>query len=93
MWNHVSNRTHQVSKVFPFGLNANEFMLYGIVAYTMKNSKTLSVDWAARAHLVRLSETFKMDFYQVYLVRPDVQWLRVNLANFVQDSAPMSAAS
>lgn len=69
MWSHVSSRTHNVSKVFPYGPNADEVMLYGTVAYEMKNGKSLSVDWAARAHLVVHGEDVKMDFYQVYLVR------------------------
>jgi hypothetical protein len=68
MWTHVSSRTHQVSKVFPFGRNAKEVMLYGTVVYETKNGRSLSVDWAARAHLVKSTESLKMDFYQVYLV-------------------------
>jgi hypothetical protein len=69
MWIHVSSRRHEVSKVFPFGRNADEVMLYGTVEYSMKNGKSLTVDWAARAHLVKKGSHVKMDFYQVYLVR------------------------
>jgi hypothetical protein len=69
MWIHVSSRRHEVLKVFPFGRKADEVMLYGTVEYSMKNGKSLTIDWAARAHLVKKGSHVKMDFYQVYLVR------------------------
>ena len=43
-------------------------MLYGTVDYVLKDGAKKSVDWAARAHLVKNDEVVKMDFYQVYLV-------------------------
>ena len=68
MWEHVASRQHTPVKVFPFGANADEVMLYGTVAYGLKSGKSNVVDWAARAHLVEEDATMKMDFYQVYLV-------------------------
>lgn len=68
MWEKVSSRQHNAIKIFPFGPNAHEVMLYGTVAYWLKNGKSSQVDWAARAHLVKQGEDFKMDYYQVYLV-------------------------
>jgi hypothetical protein len=53
MWTHVSSRRHEVSKVFPFGRDADEVMLSRTVEYIMENGKSLAVDWAARAHLVK----------------------------------------
>jgi len=44
-------------------------MLYGMVDYVLKDGSKKSVDWAARAHLVKYGGVVKMDFYQVYLVR------------------------
>jgi len=67
MWEKVSSRAHKPVKIFPFGLSANEVMLYGTVDYVLKNGGKVSVDWAARAHLVQDGEKVKMDFYQVYL--------------------------
>lgn len=43
-------------------------MLYGTVDYGLKDGKTASVDWAARARLEKEDEAVKMSFYQVYLV-------------------------
>ena len=70
MWETVSSRAHAPLKIFPFGPNANEVMLYGTVKYGLKAGGESSKDWAARAHLVKDGEgTVMMDFYQVYLVR------------------------
>ncbi len=52
MWEHVASRQHKPLKVFPFGNDANEAMLYGTVSYGLKNGKRSEVDWAARAHLL-----------------------------------------
>ena len=68
MWEHVASRKHKPLKVFPFGQNANEVMLYGTVGYGLKSGKNSEIDWAARAHLVEDEGNMKMDFYQVYLV-------------------------
>lgn len=68
MWEKVASRHHKPQKVFPFGANADEVMLYGTVAYELKDGRSASVDWAARAHLVKEDGRVRMDFYQVYLV-------------------------
>lgn len=69
MWEHVASRKHKPLKIFPFGQNSNELMLYGTVGYGLKNGKNAEIDWAARAHLVEIGGSMEMDFYQVYLVR------------------------
>lgn len=67
-WEKVQSRQHHPLKVFPYGPNADEVMLYGTVDYVLKDGVKKSVDWAARAHLVKNEGVVKMDFYQVYLV-------------------------
>jgi hypothetical protein len=52
-------------KIFPFGENALEVMIYGTVEYDGGGKE---VDWAARARLVMEEGGLRMSFYQVYLV-------------------------
>ena len=68
LWEKVAERTHDPIKIFPFGPNSDECMLYGTVAYKLKAGGNVSVDWAARAHLVKEGGAVKMSNYQVYLV-------------------------
>lgn len=70
MWEKIVRRKHTALKVFPFGPDANEVMLYGTVQYGLKDGREATVDWAARAHLVKKDGAVMMDFYQVYLVSP-----------------------
>ena len=37
MWAAVASRQHTINKIFPFGSGSNEAMLYGTVAYTLKD--------------------------------------------------------
>ncbi|KAJ3520509.1 hypothetical protein NM208_g13678 [Fusarium decemcellulare] len=67
MWNAVASRTHKLGKIFPFGDDSSEVMLYGSVDLTLKNGDTKQLDWAARAQLSRDEGGYKMKFYQVYL--------------------------
>jgi len=67
MWATVASRLHSPTKIFPFGNDANEVMLYGNVAYVLKDGRKAEVDWAARANLVREEGRWRMAFYQVYL--------------------------
>lgn len=53
MWEHVFSRSHKPEKIFPFGPNADEVMVYGSVSYGLKNGKSNEITWAARAHLVK----------------------------------------
>lgn len=71
MWEKVIRRNHTALKVFPFGPNSSEAMLYGTVNYGLKDGREATVDWAARAHLVKQDGAVMMDFYQVYLVSLD----------------------
>lgn len=68
MWTKVSSRQHRPLKIFPFGPNSDEVMLFGTVEYGMKDGGSAAKDWGARAHLVKDGDDVKMDFYQVYLV-------------------------
>ena len=68
MWEKVASRKHKAIKIFPFGPNSDECMLYGTVQYGLKAGGESGLDWAARAHLVRDNGAVKMDLYQVYLV-------------------------
>lgn len=70
MWTAVDARKHTVPKIFPFGNDANEFMLYGTVDLSLKNGGSASLEWAGRAKVVKSATDGKMrmSFYQVYLV-------------------------
>lgn len=70
MWTAVESRKHTVPKIFPFGNNADEFMLYGTVDLGLKNGGSASLEWAGRAKIVKSSGDgkWRMKFYQVYLV-------------------------
>jgi|SRR5690242_3105181 len=68
MWEKVASRKHQAVKIFPFGPQSDECMLYGTVKYGLKAGGESGLDWAARAHLMKDDGRVKMDFYQVYLV-------------------------
>jgi hypothetical protein len=68
MWEKVSSRSHNPIKIFPFGSYSDEVMLHGTVKYGLKSGGESGLDWAARAHLVKVDGKVKMDFYQVYLV-------------------------
>lgn len=64
----MSSRKHSISKIFPFGPNSTEVMIYGTVAYVLKDRKQAEVPWAARAEMAKDGGVWKMGFYQVYLV-------------------------
>ncbi|KAK2751126.1 hypothetical protein FQN57_000201 [Myotisia sp. PD_48] len=67
MWAQVHSRTHTVQKVFS-GPNSNDVMLHGEVSYELKNGHKSSVDWAARAEMVKGDDgKLRMSRYQVYL--------------------------
>ena len=68
MWEKVQSRIHRPLKIFPYGPNANEVMLFGTVQYGLKTGGQSSVDWAAYAHLKKIDGSVKMDFFKVYLV-------------------------
>ena len=68
MWEKVASRAHNPIKVFPFGSNSDELMLYGTVSYVLKDGRKAEVDWAARAMMTKTDGSVKMKFYQVYLV-------------------------
>ena len=68
MWDVVTSRKHTVYKVFPYGENATEAMLYGKVQYGFKDGRETSVEWAARAEMVQDEGKWKFKFYQDYLV-------------------------
>lgn len=69
MWEKVSSRSHHPIKIFPFGPQSNECMLYGTVDYQLKTGGTASVPWGARAVLTTEGPDGVVRFkdYQVYL--------------------------
>lgn len=86
MWEKIASRRHRPLKVFPYGSKSNEVMLFGTVHYGLKDGREASVDWAARAHLVKENGDVKMDFYQVYLVRTHIQAVLLALQLVNQNS-------
>lgn len=68
MWTNVATRLHKPTKIFPFGLDTSELMLYGTVAYELHDGRKTEVDWAAHAQLVKKDGRWKFGLYQVYLV-------------------------
>ena len=69
----VKTRLHTLEKIFPFGDQSDEVMLYGRVDYVLKNGKDVTVNWAGRALMVQEEGGggLKMKFYQVYMVSFD----------------------
>lgn len=67
MWEHVEQRKHTVFKVFPFGNDSTEFMIYGLVNYQLKTGDKKDVEWAGRAQVVKLGGAWKLQFYQIWL--------------------------
>lgn len=69
MWTSVASRKHTLHKIFPFGNDSTEVMLYGSVELGMRSGSTVEIDWAGRAQLVKESDgEYRMSFYQVFLV-------------------------
>ncbi|KAK4552461.1 hypothetical protein LTR86_010304 [Recurvomyces mirabilis] len=67
MWEKVAKRSHKPTKIFSFGGDSDEVMLYGTVDYELKDGRKTNVDWSARSHFRHEDGQLKMDFYQVYL--------------------------
>lgn len=69
MWSAVASRKHTVHQVFPFGNDATEVMMYGIVDLGLKAGGNMLSEWAAHAKLDFSGDKGRLSFYQVYLVR------------------------
>lgn len=82
MWKEVEARKHRVAKVFPacFSdegpavavLREAEFMMFGAVAYRMRDGKgDVEAEWAGHAQLKRdgPAAPWRMGFYRVYIQR------------------------
>ncbi|KAL2201385.1 hypothetical protein P885DRAFT_65639 [Corynascus similis CBS 632.67] len=79
MWKDVEERKHRVVKVFPANftaevasLNEVEYMLFGAVAYRLREGKGEAVaGWAGHAQLKRdsLTAPWRIVFYRVYIQR------------------------
>ncbi|RFU34768.1 hypothetical protein B7463_g1517, partial [Scytalidium lignicola] len=67
MWVAIQSRLHTPIKIFPFGADSTEFMLYGTVDYTFKDGRKAEVEWAGRVNMTKEDGDWKMSFYQVYL--------------------------
>ena len=95
MWEKVASRSHKPTKIYSFGPDSEDVMLFGTVDYELKDGKRASdIEWAARAQFSSLDGQPKMNFYQVYLVSiAQVQWcpsIRA-LLTIIQDTAAMAA--
>jgi len=93
MWSAVKSRRHTVFKIFPFGNGSNEVMLYGHVAYDLKDGGHAEKDWAARAILARSSDEgpLQLQFYQVYLVRIADDICRHSVNTYKDTASPSSS--
>lgn len=67
MWEHVQERKHTVEKVFPYGNDATDFMIQGVVDYVLKTGDKKNVVWAGRAKLVKVSGRWKFQYYRIWL--------------------------
>ncbi|KAL2022341.1 hypothetical protein VTK56DRAFT_5739 [Thermocarpiscus australiensis] len=75
MWRDVEGRKHRLVKVFPASfsgvasLNEAEFMLFGAVAYRMKDGGDAAAGWAGHAQLRRdgVAKPWRFVYYRVYL--------------------------
>ncbi|KAK5136375.1 hypothetical protein LTR08_003501 [Meristemomyces frigidus] len=67
MWEKVAKRSHHPEKIFSFGSDSDDVMLYGTVDYELKDGKKTNLDWSARARFAKEAGELKMKFYQVYL--------------------------
>lgn len=64
----IVRRKHHLYKIFPFGPDSLEVMVYGKVEYGLKNGKEIEVQWAGRAVLEDYQGGLRFRHYQVYLV-------------------------
>jgi hypothetical protein len=64
----IKTRKHTLEKIFPFGRDSGEVMLYGTVFYALKNGNEVTVDWAGHAVMAEHQGALRMQLYQVYLV-------------------------
>lgn len=76
-WKGVTGKLHKVEKIFPFGPDSREFLLYGSVKYLYDDARSGFSEWAGRVCLVEVEEELKIDFYQVYMVSNDRQMILI----------------
>lgn len=69
LWEKVSSRSHKPLKIFPFGADSDEVMIYGTVEYEFKAGGKGGLEWAARGTM-GVGEEGKVVWkeYIVYLV-------------------------
>ena len=68
MWEKVKSRSHKPVKIFPFGPNSNEVMIYGSVEYEFKAGGSSGLEWAARGTLEEVDGKVVWSQYQVFMV-------------------------
>jgi hypothetical protein len=84
MWKDVEQRKHRLCKVFPANFSAShravappneaEFMLFGVVAYRLRDGGENAVtSWAGHAKVQRdgLTAPWRFSFYRVYIQKPE----------------------
>ncbi|CAK7242728.1 MAG: hypothetical protein STHCBS139747_004227 [Sporothrix thermara] len=65
MWATITSRKHTIYKIFSFGPQSKEFMLYGHVKHTPETGKDIEKEWAGRVELAEdANGELKFKFYQ-----------------------------
>jgi len=68
MWTSITSRLHTPEKIFPFGPDSNEVMIFGTVVYGFGDGRPVEVkEWAGHARLVDVGGIWKFGYYRVYL--------------------------
>lgn len=65
---HIVWRRHRAGRIFQFGKDSGEIMVYGVADYKLTNGKEVPMEWASRGILVEHEGKMKLDFYQTYAV-------------------------
>lgn len=95
MWETITQRSHHLIQIFPFGARCNQYMLHGTATLGFGNGGETTIDWAARAEMTHGSDGLQMNYYQVYLV--SCRFFRIHrqesILSYTQDSAATSSAS
>lgn len=79
MWEKIKSRSHRPLKVFPFGPNSSEVMIFGSVEYEFKAGGSNGLEWAARGVLETDDGRVVWSDYQVFLVRDSCRWVLFHL--------------
>ena len=68
IWANIPNRDHRAIRVFPFGNDGDELMVYGTVDYKHHDEHEKGTEWAARVKLAKEGGQIKIALYHIFLV-------------------------